>query len=89
MNSKTTAEFWECYGRLPAHIQTIADKCYLRWKANPSHPAIRFKPIEGRDSLFSARVGIHYRALAYREGDLVVWVWIGHHSEYDRLLKRR
>ena len=53
------------------------------------HRSIRFKRLEGHPSLYSARVGIHYRAIAQREGDLMIWVWIGHHSEYDALLRRR
>jgi hypothetical protein len=37
--------------------------------------------------LWSARVGLHYRALATEaDGDLV-WFWIGSHAEYDRLTK--
>jgi hypothetical protein len=44
--------------------------------------------MQGHPSLYSARVGIHYRAIAQREGDLIIWVWIGHHSDYDRFLKK-
>lgn len=86
MISRTTEQFWEHYARLPREIQRLADKCYAIWLADPSHPSIRFKLLRGSDGLHSARVGIHYRALAYRDGDTVVWVWIGHHSEYDRLI---
>ncbi len=28
-------------------------------------------------------------ALGYFEGDTIVWVWIGTHAEYDRLLGQR
>lgn len=86
MTSRTTPQFWEHYARLPTEIQQLADKGYKLWLANQGHPSIRFKPIRGKTNVYSARVGVHYRALAYREADLVVWVWIGHHSEYDALI---
>jgi hypothetical protein len=54
---------------------------------NPGHGSLHFKELEGHEALWSARVGRQYRALARRKGDLVVWVWIGHHSEYDRLIR--
>jgi hypothetical protein len=37
--------------------------------------------------LWSVRVGLHYRALAVEEGSDLVWVWIGSHAEYDRLVQ--
>ncbi|MFZ3375652.1 MAG: hypothetical protein WA183_08870 [Chthoniobacterales bacterium] len=48
-----------------------------------NHRSIRFKQLESHPTLYSARVGIHYRAIAQREGDFMIWVWISHHSEYD------
>jgi hypothetical protein len=42
-----------------------------------------------RRNLWSARVGIHYRAVGERDGDQILWYWIGTHAEYDRLLKGR
>jgi hypothetical protein len=29
------------------------------------------------------RVGDHYRALARRKGELIIWFWIGTHEEYN------
>jgi hypothetical protein len=40
-------------------------------------------------TIFSARIGLHYRALAVRSGEEVVWFWIGTHAEYDRLLSQK
>ncbi len=34
----------------------------------------------------SARVGRSHRALAVEDGSDFIWVWIGHHDEYDRLI---
>ena len=36
---------------------------------------------------WSARVGISYRALGKERVEGIVWMWIGSHAEYDRLLK--
>jgi len=37
--------------------------------------------------IFSARVGLGYRALAVRNGDALIWFWIGSHADYDKLLR--
>jgi hypothetical protein len=50
---------------------------------NPGHPSLRFKKV---GSFWSARVGRDYRALAVEDGADFVWVWIGAHDEYDRLI---
>jgi hypothetical protein len=36
--------------------------------------------------LYSARVGLHYRALGLPREEGVHWFWIGTHAEYDRLV---
>jgi hypothetical protein len=36
--------------------------------------------------VWSVRVGIHHRALAIEVEDGFLWVWIGLHSEYDKLI---
>lgn len=65
----------------------MADRCYDHLKSDPWHPSLQLKPV-GR--AWSARVGLHYRALAKREdADVLVWFWIGTHAEYDRLIKHR
>lgn len=83
MKHLATARFWRLYERLPADIQWLADKRFEILKANPRHPALRFKKI---GQLWSVRVGAHYRALATKEEDAYVWFWIGSHDDYDRLL---
>jgi len=70
--SKTTPEFWQRYALLPKRAQRLADKCYRLWQSNPKHRSIRFKQLEDHRTLYSARVGIHYRAIAQREGDLMI-----------------
>ncbi|WP_293125688.1 hypothetical protein [Okeania sp. SIO1I7] len=35
---------------------------------------------------WTVRIGIHYRAIAVGDGQEIVWFWIGHHAEYDKIL---
>jgi hypothetical protein len=85
MKHRASAKFWHFYEQLPAKIQTLADDNFDLLKANPRHPSLHFKKV-GR--FWSARVGDHYRAIAVEDGDDFAWFWIGHHSEYDRLIQR-
>jgi hypothetical protein len=44
-----------------ADRQELARKSCRLWLANPFHPSLQFKPVEG--DLWSARVGLHYRTV--------------------------
>ncbi len=41
---------------------------------------MHFKPLVG--NVWSVRIGDHYRGVAQKHGDLVVWFWIGTHEDY-------
>ena len=84
MKHRKTVRFWIGFYALPVAIQVIARKNFAILKENPRHPSLRFKKV---GKLWSARVGRDYRALAMEDTDGYVWVWIGHHEEYDRLLE--
>lgn len=86
MNPKTHRDFWSCYVRLPAGIQTAAREKFRLWRRDPFHPSLHFKELA--PGLWSVRIGPQYRALARRRrGETVVWFWIGTHAEYDRLIR--
>ena len=85
MNHFATADFWYCYRQLPAAIQELADKNFALLRQNPHHSSLRFRPVAV--ALWSARVGLHYRALARQRTEGFVWVWVGHHSVYDQILR--
>lgn len=55
---------------------------------DPSHPGLNFKQVHTSRPIFSARVSLGYRALSVREGDSLIWFWIGSHADYDKLLSR-
>lgn len=83
MTHHASPDFWACYHALPAEIQGLADKSFELLKSDPRHPSLQFKKV-GR--YWSARVGLHYRAVAVdcREG--FIWFFIGTHAEYDKLV---
>ncbi|WP_133513156.1 hypothetical protein [Candidatus Thiosymbion oneisti] len=80
---KTTTRFWRCFYALPQEVQEIARKNYNLLKENPKHPSLHFKKA---GKLWSARVGRNHRALAVGDECGFIWVWIGDHEEYDRIL---
>ena len=86
MKHRTSPKFWRFRQELPENIQRLADENFELLKRNPRHPSLHFKKV-GRYR--SARIGIHYRAVAVEDGNDVVWFWIGHHSEYDQIIGRR
>jgi hypothetical protein len=80
---RATRRFWNCYSALPEQIRQLADKSFALLKEDPSHPSLHFKKV---GELWSARVGAAHRALAVSDGDDFVWVWIGTHDEYERMI---
>jgi len=79
----STSKFWDCYEDLPSEIQNRADEAFDKLKSDPRHPSLHLKKV---DRFWSVRVGLHYRALAVREGEDLIWFWIGTHAEYDNLI---
>jgi hypothetical protein len=62
---RTTARFWTSLARLPEPIQRVARRNFKLLKENPAHPSLHFKKM---GALWSARVGVNYRALAVEDG---------------------
>ena len=86
MNHHTNARFWRCYRGLPKDIRDLANRNYATLKVGPSQRSLHFKKI---GELWSARVGLHYQALATESESDLVWFWIGPHAEYDKLVGRK
>jgi len=83
LNHHATPKFWACYRDLPAEVQSLADKSFELAKENPKHPSVHLKKV-GR--FWSARVGLHHRALAVEAPNALVWLWIGPHREYEKIV---
>ena len=86
MTSKTNERFRTCFERLPKNVQDLARKQYQLWQRDPFHPSMQFKRLVG--NVWSVRIGDHYRAVAQKHGDLVVWFWISTHEEYNNFVRQ-
>jgi hypothetical protein len=75
--------FWAHYRSLPVEVQQLADRCFELMKADPRHPSIHLKRV---GEYWSARVGLHYRAIGVDDEGGISWFWIGSHAEYDKLV---
>ena len=84
MKSFRNKQFHQMYARLPTSVQKQADAAYQPFRTNPYHPSLHFKQIRSDAPVYSARVGIGYRALGVWKGDTIVWYWIGSHADYDK-----
>ncbi len=85
MKHIATESFWIRYHALPAQVRSLADKNFALLRQNSDHPSLHFKNVSGE--LWSARVGLHYRALAIPHEAGFAWIWIGTHTEYDKIIR--
>jgi len=69
---------------LPKSIQDKAREQFELLKNNPNHPSLHFKKV---GNFWSVRISLLYRALAIREREDYIWLWIGTHEEYERMVK--
>jgi hypothetical protein len=83
---RANPKFWYFYEKLSPETQQLADRSFELLKRDARHPSLRFKKV-GR--FWSARVGIHFRAVAVESGEDLVWFWIGRHDEYAALIGGR
>jgi hypothetical protein len=65
-----------------------ARDAYRLFEQNPNRPSLRFKRVHASKPIYSARIGLHYRAVGIRDGDGIVWFRIGSHPDYDQLVSR-
>lgn len=83
---KATDQFWQRYKNLQTDIRELADRNFELLKNNQRHQSLHFKKV---GALWSARVGINHRALAVEDGNDLIWVWIGSHDEYVKMIRKR
>ena len=88
MKSRTTAKFRKAFGKLPDSVQKQARQAYRQFQQDPAHPSLQFKQVHLKLPIYSARVSKSYRAVGQRDGDTIVWFWVGSHAEYDKLLSQ-
>jgi len=83
--SKVRPSFWRAYHPLALPIKARTRLAYQVFAVNPHHPSLRFKKLQGSDSIWSVRINEQYRAVGVRSGDTIEWIWIGTHNEFDNL----
>lgn len=86
MKSFTNERFRRAFRKLPPPIRTQAREAYRMFKADPWHPGLNFKKVSATQPLYSARVTLDYRVIGIRDNDTIIWIWIGSHTEYERIL---
>ena len=86
MNSRTTKRFRQMLAKLQGNIQHQAKEAYRLFTENSHHPSLRFKKVHNTESIYSVRININYRAVGVIENGVIVWFWIGPHTEYEKLL---
>ncbi len=89
MTSHTTQRFRKAFKGLPKSVQRQAKEAYKLFQQNPYHPSLRFKQVHPTQPIYSVRISLDYRALGTRDGEEMIWFWIGSHAEYDRLISKR
>ncbi|MBT4732815.1 hypothetical protein HOB87_12730 [Candidatus Woesearchaeota archaeon] len=85
MKHRATKRFWSLYSKLNNKTQELSDKAFDLLEMNQAHPSLQFKKV---GKLYSARIDIVHRALAVKDNEGFIWVWLGHHDEYDKILKQ-
>jgi hypothetical protein len=83
---RTSSRFWALFADLPESVQRAARKNFELLKHDTSHPSLHFKKV---GKFWSVKAGINHRALAVEDGADFIWVWIGPHDEYRRLIKQQ
>jgi len=81
---RTTTRFWECFEELPEAVKNTAKKNFDLLKIDPLHPSLHFKKV---GDFWSVRIGLKHRALGIKDGQDFIWIWIGSHSDYDRMIR--
>ena len=73
MTSSVTQEFRQRLAQLPDAIQAQAARAYALWRSDPYHNSLQFKRFSPRRPIYSARIGLGYRALGLCGGEHVYW----------------
>ena len=84
MRSRGTPAFWQLYRELPRDMQNAARLAYRKFREDAGHPSLHLERLRSDPRAWSVRVTLNYRAVALRQGDDWIWVWIGNHQEFDR-----
>ena len=88
MISLITEDFQRLFADLPPPVQKQVRAAYKLFQTDPHHPSLRFKKLPPFDDVWSARIAGGYRAVGRWRGDVIVWFFVGSHTDYERVLSR-
>jgi hypothetical protein len=88
VTSHVNARFRRHFANLPRRIQEQSRRAYQLFTTDPSHRGLEFKKLPPHQDIWSVRINDNYRAVGLRDGEVIVWFFIGTHAEYDALLAR-
>ena len=83
MKHFTSPSFWNNYNNLSKNIQKLSDEKFSLLKENTKHPSLHFKKI---NKYYSVRINTSYRSLGVVVETGILWVWIGNHDDYDKII---
>ena len=86
MTSRGTPAFWQLYRELPRDIQNAARLAYRKVREDAAHPSLHLERLRSDPRAWSVRVTLNSRAVALRQGDDWIRVWIGDHRAFDRCI---
>lgn len=86
MRSRTTARFRAQLEAAPPEVRAKTEAAYRLWSRSPGHPSLRYKKVHATLPIYSVRIDLNWRAVGVRQGDAMVWFFIGTHADYERLL---
>jgi hypothetical protein len=86
--SRTDSDFRRDFAGLPESVKRQTRDAYRLFQANPQHPGLKFKKLPSHKDLWSVRINNDYRAVGRWRGDVILWFFVGSHSDYDKLLAR-
>ena len=86
MISHTTENFRTTFNLLPPSVKRQAKKVYKLFIQVPYHPSLHFKKVHPSKPIYSVRINQDYRAVGIRDGEEMIWFWIGSHANYEGVL---
>ncbi len=79
---ETTERFEEAYSKLPVEIRKKVIKALRLLAADPRHPSLQTRPIQGASGIYEARVDLNYRMTYARLANDVLQIRVvGRHDE--------
>jgi hypothetical protein len=86
--SRVTDRFRKTFRELPRPIQRKAREVFRLFRQDPHNPLLHLKQVHKTKPVYSIRISLGWRALAIKDGEQMIWFWIGSHADYDKILKQ-